>query len=79
MKSIVRKWGNSLAVRIPRRVAEHVGIEEGTELELLEERGAILIKPTSTRISLRKILRAVRADNLHGEISTGRRTDKEVW
>jgi len=79
MKSVVQKWGNSLALRIPKTMAEHVRIKEGAAVEIVEEGGSLLIKPTLSRPSLKKLLANVRPGNLHSETRTGRPVGGEVW
>lgn len=80
MNSIVRKWGNSLAVRIPRSVARDTHLMEGTAVVLTASRGKIVIEPYSQpRYSLAELLRGVAKRNLHPEIDTGEAVGREVW
>jgi antitoxin component of MazEF toxin-antitoxin module len=42
----VRKWGNSLAVRIPQDVSEKVKFDDGVEIEMyVNENKEILLRP----------------------------------
>jgi len=79
MKTVVRKWGNSLALRIPKTMAEHIKVRAGAPVEITEERGNLLIKPTGAKSSLKELLAKVTPENLHGETKTGRAVGKEVW
>ena len=79
MKTLVQKWGNSLAVRIPKTMAEHIKIKEGAAVDMVEERGGLLIKPQGGRASLKALLTKVRPENLHRETRTGRPRGKEIW
>jgi antitoxin MazE len=45
MRSRVRRWGNSLALRVPREVAVAAAIEEGTEVEVVVESGRVVVTP----------------------------------
>lgn len=45
MRGTAAKWGNSLGVRIPREIAQRVGMREGSRLEITEENGRIILVP----------------------------------
>ena len=80
MNTKVRKWGNSLAVRIPKVVAEEAGIYEESEVEMNSVDGKIVISPSLTRrYSLKKLLSKVKEENLRGETDTGEVVGKEEW
>ncbi|MEJ2187610.1 MAG: AbrB/MazE/SpoVT family DNA-binding domain-containing protein [Gemmatimonadota bacterium] len=80
MFSRVRKWGNSLAVRIPRAFARDAGLEEGTEIEMSEEDGGIRIRPARVpEYRLEDLLSGITADNLHGEADSGPSVGGEAW
>jgi len=74
------KWGNSLAIRIPRSVAAETGLEYGTPVEVRAEDGALVVRPAAPEtVDLRSLLKRVTKTNLHGEVRTGRRRGREVW
>ena len=79
MKTMVQKWGHSLALRIPKAMAEHIKVREGASVELVEQGGSLVVKPLKAKPSLKKLLSQVTQDNLHGEIKTGEAVGKEVW
>lgn len=79
MKTVVQKWGHSLALRIPKTMAEHIKVREGAPVEILENDGGLFIKPTGAKATLKDLLSKVTAENLHGEIKTGKAVGKEVW
>jgi antitoxin MazE len=80
MESSVQKWGNSLAVRIPRPFASHLGIEDGTAVDMAVEDGGLVIRPLRRgRLSLDDLLGAVDESNLHGETDTGPAVGGESW
>ncbi|MFP4459679.1 MAG: AbrB/MazE/SpoVT family DNA-binding domain-containing protein [Candidatus Zixiibacteriota bacterium] len=80
MVTKITKWGNSLAIRIPRAFALETELEEGSEIEISIENGIIYLKPVSrTEISLSDLLSKITKDNLHKEIDTGLPQGKEVW
>ncbi|MBL5803968.1 AbrB/MazE/SpoVT family DNA-binding domain-containing protein [Bacillus sporothermodurans] len=49
MTTTIQKWGNSLAVRIPKDVAEQLRIHQGSEIEMkvMKNEGTITLIPTS--------------------------------
>jgi antitoxin MazE len=80
METNVQKWGNSLAVRIPRPFAAEVGIEEGTEVDVVVEDGGIVVRPRrAVRLSLDDLLAGVTAKNAHADSATGPAIGREVW
>ena len=80
MATIVAKWGNSLAVRIPQNLAKEIHLTEGTEIDLGVVDGTLVIKPrTRKRYSLDELLEGITPENLHGEINSGIAVGNEVW
>jgi antitoxin MazE len=80
MKTSVQRWGNSLALRIPRSFAAETRIDEGTEVELSLKSGALVIRPVvRKKHDLSDLLRRVTPANRHEAIQTGKVEGKEVW
>ncbi|MDB4978228.1 MAG: transcriptional regulator/antitoxin, MazE [Candidatus Peribacteria bacterium] len=77
MKTVIRSWGNSLAVRIPKAFAMHLGIEPGKEVDLSMEPDGLKIA-TSVQ-NLESLLKQVTSQNIHSETLTGDSTGREVW
>jgi len=76
----VQKWGNSLALRIPKPFAEDVGVGEGTVVDVSISKGRLIAAPVaSRRIRLGDLLRRVTKRNLHGETGTGLPVGREAW
>jgi antitoxin MazE len=76
----VRKWGNSLAVRIPLAVAKETQLHSGATIRLTSHDGQIVIAPVQEqRYRLADLLKGVTHENLHGEVSCGDAVGKEVW
>jgi antitoxin MazE len=72
----VRKWGNSLGIRIPKVFAERLGLAEGTEVDFELWEGKLLVKKVST---LETLLAEVTPENLHQEVDTGKPWGREAW
>ena len=80
MKTQVQKWGNSLALRIPKSFAAESNIEEGSPVNLSVVEGRIIVEPvTEPAYDLDELLSRVTKRNLHAEIDTGAPVGKEVW
>jgi len=56
MKTNVAKWGNSLAVRLPRDVVEEIHLSEGSPVDIKVEGGALVLRPTRPRYALKDLL-----------------------
>lgn len=80
MRIQIQKWGNSLALRIPKAFAEDTGVEEGTAVDLSISKGKLVAIPAKRRkLSLRQLLSRVNKLNLHGEVDSGPPVGSEVW
>jgi antitoxin MazE len=80
MQAKIRKWGNSLALRIPKSFALSVNIKQNELVDLLIDEGKIVIMPIpQKKYSLEELLEGVSETNLHSEFDTGAPTGKEIW
>jgi antitoxin MazE len=78
--SKVQRWGNSLALRIPKAFAQDVGIEEDSPVEISVAGRDLVISPRAPRpFTLAQLLEGITDENLHEEIPTGPALGKEVW
>jgi antitoxin MazE len=79
-ETIVSRWGNSLAVRIPRAVSRQAGIDEGDSLALdIKEDGAIILRPTKRRYELKDLVSRITPRNRHKETDWGAPQGRETW
>ena len=79
MKARIQKWGNSLALRIPKSFATHSNIEQGSVVDLSLDNGRIIVEPAQEQYSLEELLARVTKTNLHSEVDFGLPVGKEVW
>lgn len=80
MRTRVRKWGNSLALRIPRPLALEAGLAEDTLVDVRPIDGKLLVTPVPARgPTLEDLLAGVTAQNLHSEVPTGPAAGREQW
>lgn len=78
MSSKVQKWGNSLAVRIPKIVAEKAKLIEDSEVEVEAKNGVIVILPVRKSYSLSHLISEINSENLH-EVEDVAPEGREVW
>lgn len=79
MRTRVQKWGNSLAVRIPKPFAQGAGLQPCSEVEVSLEKGEVRLAPVRPRWTLRTLLAGVTKKNLHAEVDSGRAIGREAW
>jgi antitoxin MazE len=79
MRAKIQKWGNSLAVRIPKALAELVEFADGREVEISVEEGRMIVQPARTRYSLEELVGGITSENRHDEIGTGPSVGNEAW
>lgn len=81
MHATVNKWGNSLALRLPKHIADELKLSDGATVELAVEAGSITIKPVRTKYTLAELLASepplVPSENR--EVDWGMPRGKEVW
>ena len=80
MQARVQKWGNSLALRIPKPLADEMGLKENSAVELsLRDNELVIAQVVKTGFSLADLLAQVTDANLHREVDTGPAVGGEVW
>jgi antitoxin MazE len=80
MQSRVQKWGNSLALRIPKSFATEIGLTDETPVEISLVEGKLVIAPISLpNYSLEGLLAGITTENIHGEQNTGNPEGNEAW
>ncbi len=79
-KAQLRKWGNSLAIRIPRSVADAAKLREGDQLELEGPGpGKVAAKAVRAKPTLRQLVRGITCENRHRETDWGQPEGTELW
>jgi len=80
MRSKIKKWGNSLALRIPKLLALDANLKLNKLVDISIDKGSIIITPIGEKeYLLEKLLKDVSKNNLHGEFDTGTPVGKEIW
>ena len=80
MKTQIAKWGNSMAVRIPKAVAQAAKLRPGDHLELAAEgSGVVRMRKRKQKQTLQDLVRGITAGNLHKETDWGKAEGNELW
>ena len=80
MVTKVQKWGNSLAIRIPKAYANDANIENESLVDISLVKGKLVISPSEKPdFTLEEMLKKINKNNLHREIDTGKPIGKEIW
>ena len=73
----VSRWGASLAIRIPKPVAEQWGVGEGAIVELIARRDEVILR--KRRYDLKKLVAGITPENQHDEVDRGMIEGAEAW
>ncbi len=82
MRAQLKKWGNSLALRIPAGLLAELNLSENSTVDLRVEDGKIIITAMPKRkwkYSLEELLAGVSEENLHQETNWGNSVGEELW
>jgi len=80
MKTSVKKWGNSAAVRIPASVMQATQIDLDEVVDVREEAGRIVIEPVRQKsYQLSQLLKGITSKNQHEAVDFGPAAGKEAW
>jgi len=78
MEAVVKKWGNSLGIRIPNLIARELSLKDGSYVDINEKGKKIIIMPVRKN-RLSEMLSKINNQNLHAEIETGDPVGNEIW
>lgn len=80
MRSKVQMWGNSLALRIPRFIANQIKLNNGSDVDVSLEEEKIIIKPVKDKEELlEEMLSNIKDNNIHKEEDFGEPVGGEIW
>jgi antitoxin MazE len=72
MEAVIRKWGNSPALRLPTAVLREAGYQLEQKVDLIVSRGRIIIQPSEkVEYDLDALINGISAANAHDEVSFG--------
>ena len=78
MTVAVKKWGNSLAIRLPKDIVQSLEVDNETKLDVKVEEGKLILVPRREN-DLSSLLDRITPENLHREIDTGDAVGHEIW
>jgi antitoxin MazE len=79
MTTKIQKWGNSLAIRLPKAFAEQTGIENGSDVRISIQDGKIILVPIKdSELLLETLLEQITESTLHDGIDFGMPIGKEL-
>jgi antitoxin MazE len=80
MKTQIARWGNSMAVRIPRAIAQEAKLRAGDHVEMAAEgSGVVRMRKKKGKHNLKDLIRGITASNLHKETDWGGAEGQELW
>lgn len=77
--SIVAKWGNSLAIRIPKNIADQINLKEGASISIDVTDNNIVITPKRKKYTLEELLAGSSSNDFDGEFDWGEPVGEELW
>ncbi len=82
MRTRLKKWGNSLAIRVPTGLLAELNLSENSTVDLRVEEGNLIMTPLQQRkwkYSLEELLAGVSEENIHPETDWGSAVGEELW
>ena len=80
MKTQLSRWGNSLAVRIPKHVASAAKWKAGDAIELeVEDSGAVKLQKPEKKLTLKELVDGINSENVHAEVDWDEPRGNEAW
>ena len=79
VEASVTQWGNGLAVRLNKAVANAAGVKDGTPVRISVKRGRIIVEAAEREPTLNEMLAAFDAKRHGGEAMAFGPVGKEVW
>ena len=79
MNTQIKKWGNSLAVRIPKSILDKTSLKEGGNVFVDFKNGVITLKPSVKKETLEDLVAKITPENRYPETDWGEPAGKEIW
>lgn len=78
MQTQIAKWGNSLAVRLPREIVQAAALAEGSSIDLVVEDGVVVLRPTRPRYRLEDLVADMTPEAMHEAYDWGPDVGREI-
>lgn len=75
----MRRWGNSLGLRLPRAVAKDMNLDSGSEVDVRSNGQEIVIRRVPGKHSLEELVSRINESNRHAEVEIQPIRGKEAW
>lgn len=79
MRAQLTMWGNSLAVRIPKALAQAIAAVDGSDVTITVVEGALVIRPAAPSYNIDELVKGITPKNRHAEIDTGAPVGNEIF
>jgi antitoxin MazE len=73
------KWGNNLALRLPKATVKAMGVAEGSEVAIKVAKGTLVATPLGRKPKLDELIKTISTRNRHEAIDWGKPVGREVW
>jgi len=78
MEAVIKKWGNSLGIRIPNVIAKRLSLRESSPVEIEDNGEEITIRPVQ-KYTLSEMLGQITKKNIHEEVKSSGPVGRETW
>jgi antitoxin MazE len=78
MEAVIKKWGNSLGIRIPNLIVRELCLKDGSFVDIKDTGNEIIIKAKNNN-KLSEMINAINKQNIHKEIENNGPVGKEIW
>jgi antitoxin MazE len=79
MTTKVSKWGNSLALRLPKSMIKELNLQDGSEVSIIEENGKIVILPTKKDLTIQELIQGMTVDGVMDQYKKNESIGKEKF
>jgi antitoxin MazE len=79
MTTTIRKWGNSLGMRIPKNIAEQMELRDGSQISINMNKDSLEITKVQENNELDSLLLAITKENIHSEVTENSAMGNEIW
>ena len=79
MQATIKKWGNSLGLRIPSELLREIGLSDGSKVILSKSGNDILVHKDSSKLTLDKLFEGYEEKYFPEEVKFDNDIGNEVW
>ena len=79
MKTRIQRWGNSLALRIPKAFAAQASLEENSSVDLELDGDTLVVRAARREWALEELVDCISQSNVHRAVSWGGTRGSEIW